>query len=117
MPEQVSREQAQQDGFAIFNRGPHLEVEVPNGHFTITARTSEGKRVTFAFCPYQENGPAQCVDILYHDSEVIKMNGDHPCPVQAVTLFTTGSNVASTKLNDEKPCTLATVLLNKEEKK
>lgn len=110
-----TREEAEAKGFAGFNRGPHLEVEVPNGHFTITAKTSEGKRVTFAFCPYEEDGAPRCVDILYHDSGVVKMNGDHPCPVQAVTLFTAGGSIASSKLNDDKQCTLATILLNKNE--
>jgi hypothetical protein len=57
------------DGYAEFNRNPHLAVDVPDGGFTITCKTSEGKRVTFAFQPYTTGGPPQCVDVAYHDGE------------------------------------------------
>jgi hypothetical protein len=55
-------------GYARFNGNPHLAVDVPDGGFTITAKTSEGKRITFAFQPYKNGGPPQCVDIAYHDN-------------------------------------------------
>ena len=56
-------------GYAEFNRNPHLCVDIPDGGFTISAKTSEGKRITFAFQPYVTGGPAQCVDIQYHDAD------------------------------------------------
>jgi hypothetical protein len=57
------------DGYAEFNNMPHLAVDVPDGDgMTITARTSEGKRITFSFLPYRKGGAPQCVDICYHDN-------------------------------------------------
>lgn len=111
-----SPQQAQLDGYATFNRGPHLCIDAPNGHFTISVRTSEGKMVTMAFVPYSENGPPQCMDVQYHSSGVVKQNGSSSSPVQAVIGFTTGSNVFRSTLEDEKPCTLLTVLLNQKQK-
>ena len=46
-----------------------LAVDIPDGGFTITAKTSEGKRITFAFQPYTNGGPPQCVDVCYHDGD------------------------------------------------
>ena len=77
-------EQAKADGYAEFNGYPHLCVDVPDGGFTISAKTSEGKRVTFSFQPYRSGGPAQCVDICYHDSGKIRMNGDWKLPLSTV---------------------------------
>jgi hypothetical protein len=58
------------EGFAEFNRNPHLAVDVPDGNFTITCKTSEGKRITFAFLAYESGGkPPQAVDIAYHSGE------------------------------------------------
>lgn len=59
---------AEAAGYAQFNGVPHLAVDVPDGGFTVTAKTSEGKRITFSFMPYRDGGPAGCVDICYHDS-------------------------------------------------
>jgi hypothetical protein len=59
-------------GYAEFNRVPTLAVDVPDGGFTISAKTSEGKRITFSFMPYRNGGPPQCVDVCYHDG------GDEP---------------------------------------
>jgi len=74
-------------GYAEFNRNPHLCVDVPDGGFTITAKTTEGKRITFAFQPYKNGGPPQCVDIQYHDGEQgLTQNGD-PWPVFDVLGF------------------------------
>lgn len=113
----MSRREASYTPFATFNNCPHLVVDAPNGNFTITVRTSEGKRITFAFNPYQENGPAQCVDILHHDSGVVKENGDTDCPVQEVIAFTVGNDLFRSKLDDKKPCTLLTVLLATKEER
>lgn len=62
----VSPEEAEAAGFASFNNNPHLCLEIPDGQFTISARTSTGRQVTFAFVPYKKDGPAQCVDITDH---------------------------------------------------
>jgi hypothetical protein len=52
------------DGFSVFNRCPHLGVEVPDGDSTITCRTSDGELITFAFLrAKQGDGPPTCVDV------------------------------------------------------
>jgi hypothetical protein len=60
---------AGEEGYAEFNGNPHLAVDIPDGGFTITAKTTEGKRITFAFLPYKTGGPAQAVDVCYHDGD------------------------------------------------
>jgi hypothetical protein len=56
-------------GFASFNNVPHLCVQLPDGHQTISVRTSDGKRITFAFlATAAAGGAADWVDIVYHDS-------------------------------------------------
>ena len=54
-------------GFASFNDVPHQALEVPDGGFTYTVKTSDGRRVTFYFGPYRDGGPPEFVDIQYHD--------------------------------------------------
>ena len=54
-------------GFAVFNLCPHQPIDIPDGGFTITVKTSAGQRVTLYFGPYQEGGPPRFVDIQYHD--------------------------------------------------
>jgi hypothetical protein len=68
--EWVSEAIALAAGFASVNNVPHLCVELPDGHNTISVRTSDGKRITFAFIvtSWPPGGPADCVDIVYHDS-------------------------------------------------
>ena len=74
-------------GYAEFNRNPTLCIDIPDGGFTLSAKTSEGKRITFAFQPYRNGGPPQCVDIQYHDGEQgVTRNGD-PWPVFNVIGF------------------------------
>lgn len=43
----MSRADAVSLGFAGFNDVPHKAIDVPDGAFTITAKTSENRRVTF----------------------------------------------------------------------
>lgn len=110
----LTRDEAVAQGYAKFNNGPHLCVDIPNGGFTISARTSEGKLITFAFCPYADNGPPQCVDVQCQTPERTVMNGDFVCPVQRVICFTTGRDTFRSTVNDEKPTTLVTVILQHE---
>jgi len=113
----LNHHDAKMQGWAVFNGGPHLCVEAPNGNFTISVNTLEGKKITFAFVPYHENGPAQCVDVQHHTSGVDMKNGDTDCPVQQVICFTVGSDLYRSPLTEEKGkgCTLMTVLLNRKE--
>ncbi|MFW2854085.1 hypothetical protein ACM61V_19625 [Sphingomonas sp. TX0543] len=63
----MSQAEAVALGFAGFNDVPHKPIDVPDGEYTITARTSDGRRVTFCFLPDRERSPAGFVDIQYHD--------------------------------------------------
>lgn len=63
----MTRADAVAIGFAGFNDVPHKPIDIPDGEFTITAKTSDGRRVTFCFMPDRENSPAGFVDIQYHD--------------------------------------------------
>lgn len=110
-PVLLPHEQVKAAGFAEFNSYPHLCVEVPDGGFTITARTTTGKRVTFSFIPNMKGGPAGCVDVQYHDSPAPKVrNAGHDIPTMHSIGFTLGSNTWDTR-NHTKPTTLLTVLL------
>jgi len=64
----LSPDGAEAAGYARFNDGPHLAVDVPDGNITITARLTNGKRVTFAFIPYRKDEPAGCVNISCDDT-------------------------------------------------
>lgn len=63
----MTRADAVAIGFAGFNDVPHKPIDIPDGEFTITAKTSDGRRVTFCFLPDRERSPAGFVDIQYHD--------------------------------------------------
>jgi len=104
------RESAERHGFAVFNGGPHLTVDVPDGNFTISARTSDGKRVTFAFCPYEKDAPASCVDVQVHQGQETIKNGDRELPIQRVICFTPGNSVFRSD-SESKRVTLTTFLL------
>lgn len=54
-------------GFEPFNRNPHLCVDLPDGSSTITVRTADGRRVTFAFLAYGAGAPPKALDVVYHD--------------------------------------------------
>lgn len=58
---------AESIGFAIFNHVPTLPIDIPDGGFTVSAKTSEGLRVTFYFGPSRTGGPPCFIDIQYHD--------------------------------------------------
>lgn len=74
-------------GYAQFNGVPHLSVDVPDGGFTVTCKTSEGRRITFSFMPYRNAGPPQCVDVTYHDNGTCDRFGDKDLPTFDVLMF------------------------------
>jgi len=45
---------------------PHSRSIFPHGNFTISAKTSDGRRITFFFGEYQTGAPS-FVDIQFHD--------------------------------------------------
>lgn len=108
-------------GFAKFNSGDHLCVELPKGHNTISVKTAEGKLLTFAFLP-DEEGNTHCVDIQHHTAEEVSYTNKFGELVSAkqqnVILFGNGSyndpfNSKEYYANGNKPIVITTVLLNK----
>lgn len=78
----MSSEDARSIGFAPFNRVPTLPVDIPDGGFTVSAKTSEGLRVTFYFGPSRTGGPPSFIDIQYHDAGMtVPDGGGAPAPV------------------------------------
>ena len=58
---------AESIGFARFNDVPTLPIDIPDGNFTISARTSDGRRITFFFGEYKRGAAPSFIDIQYHD--------------------------------------------------
>ena len=92
------------EGFAQFNHCDTLCVDVPDAGFTISARTSQGKRVTFYFGPYKTGGTPQFVDIQYHDNGTTRNNGSQDIPTFDALMFAGGTGTCdSRKAMKEKP--------------
>lgn len=106
-----TEEGAKAAGFAVFNGNSHLCIDVPDDWFTVSCRTSEGRRITFAFIPYKAGGPAQCVDIQYHDSPVLVDHNDEAMPAQSFIGFGPKREDVRYSRHATKPCTLLTVIL------
>ena len=103
---------AKRHGFAVFNGGKHLYVDVPDDNFTVSCRTSEGRRITFAFLPYKKGGPPQAVDIQYHDSPVLIEHSDTVLPAQSFIGFGPKRGDVRYSRHSTKPCTLLCVILS-----
>lgn len=58
-------------GFGTFNDVPTLPVDIPDHDFTISARTSDGRRLTIYFGVYGPGRPPEFVDIQYHDAATV----------------------------------------------
>ena len=103
-------------GFAIFNHVPTLPIDIPDGRFTITARTSEGRRATFYFGPYRMGGPPRFIDIQFHDSNMtVPDAGGSPTPVfDMLTIAEKGRHPYDSRKVEvsEKP-SIAVLLLHK----
>ena len=110
---------AENVGFAIFNHVPTLPIDIPDGGFTVSAKTSEGLRVTFYFGPYRTGGPLRCIDICYHDASMtVPDGGGSPVPVfDMFTIAEEGRHPYDSRKSDvsEKP-SIAVVLLDKPER-
>ncbi|WP_231923292.1 hypothetical protein [Sphingobium cloacae] len=110
---------AENVGFAIFNHVPTLPIDIPDGGFTVSAKTSEGLRVTFYFGPYRTGGPPRCIDICYHDASMtVPDGGGSPVPVfDMFTIAEEGRHPYDSRKSDvsEKP-SIAVVLLDKPER-
>lgn len=105
--------EAEAAGFACFNPGAHMCVDVPDEMFTISARTSDGRLLTVCFVPYKEGEAAGCVDIKRHDGETVPWNGGESAVFDTV-LFSHGGFAHDTRSEGNKPVPLMTVLLGKD---
>lgn len=72
----MTKTDAETIGFAGFNDVPHKVLDLPDGDFTISVKTSDGRRVTFSFQPYSPAGTARFVDIQFHDRGTSIPNAD-----------------------------------------
>lgn len=104
--------QAEDAGFASFNRCPHIAVEIPDGMTTITCRTSQGQKVTFSFIPYKEGGPPQCVDIMHHNGPTCPLDG-RDMTIQRIIAFGKGCDIfrANPQATERKEAVTLTTLI------
>ena len=91
--------QAEAEGYARYNEVPHLVVDVPDGNFTITARTTDGRRLTVSFLPGAPGGAANMADVVYHDRGSTRLNGRHVLPTFDHVAFGRGGRL----LDDTRP--------------
>lgn len=110
----VIAKDAEEQGFKTFNkRAIHLCVDIPDGWSTVTCRLSNGKRVTFAFVPYEHEGVPQCVDVTAETGEVVMFKdaeGMIPLHIQAPIVF--GKGPTYYRREKEQLPTLTTVMFH-----
>jgi len=100
-------------GFAGFNNVPHTVIDLPDGPLTISAKTSDGRRVTFCFMPYND-GPARFVDVQYHErgTSIPNANGGHSPTFNAFGITRGGKHVVDARelTEDTKPSIIVLLL-------
>lgn len=105
---------AESIGFARFNDVPTLPVDIPDGNFTISARTTDGRRITFFFGEYRTGAPPSFVDVQYHDHGVTipNANGGRSPVFDMLTIGLGGRQAfdSRSRADDDKP-SIAVVLL------
>ena len=107
-----SRQKAAEAGYAVFNQGQHLcvDVDLEVDHegtkgCTITVKTN-GKLITFAFNPGIEGLSPACVDISHHTGKEKVDNKGELIPVQDMRAFTLGGCRLWTKPDDKEKVTV-----------
>ncbi|MHA0337486.1 hypothetical protein [Sphingomonas aquatilis] len=100
-------------GFAGFNNVPHKPIDLPDGPFTITVKTSDGRRATFCFMPYGD-GPARFVDIQFHDrgTSIPNANGGQMPTFNSFCITKGGRHIVDTRAltEDIKPSIMVLLL-------
>ncbi len=64
-------------GYAAFNQGNHVCIDVPDGQTTYSFRTSDGRRLTVCFLLARDGNPPEICDIAYHGKEGDTANRDN----------------------------------------
>ncbi|WP_066547270.1 MULTISPECIES: hypothetical protein [unclassified Sphingomonas] len=105
---------AESIGFARFNDVPTLPIDIPDGNFTISAKTTDGRRITFFFGEYKRGSPPSFVDIQYHDNgtRIANANGGTSPTFDMLTIGLGGRNVFDSRRlgPDDKP-SIAVILM------
>jgi hypothetical protein len=108
-------------GFAGFNDVPHKVIDLPDGDFTVSAKTSDGRRVTFSFQPHSPDGTARFVDIQFHDrgTTIPSANGDPMPTFNAFAITRGGRHIVDTRALTEniKPSILVLLMESDEEER
>lgn len=117
----MTKADAEAIGFAGFNDVPHKVIDLPDGDFTISAKTSDGRRVTFSFQPHSPDGTARFVDIQFHDrGTTIPSGNGHPMPTfNAFAITRGGRHIVDTRALTEniKPSILVMLMETAEEER
>ncbi len=100
-------------GFSGFNNVPHKAIDLPDGPFTITVKTSDGRRATFCFMP-NGDGPARFVDIQFHDrgTSIPNANGGQMPTFNTFCITKGGRHIVDTRAltEDIKPSIMVLLL-------
>lgn len=100
-------------GFATFNNVPHKVIDLPDGAFTISVKTSDSRRATFCFMPYGD-GAARFVDIQFHDrgTAIPDANGGQMPTFNSFCITKGGRHIVDTRAltEDIKPSIMVLVL-------
>jgi hypothetical protein len=110
----MSAADAESIGFARFNDVPTLPIDIPDGNFTISAKTSDGRRITFFFGESRRGEPPSFVDIQYHDqgATIPNANGGRSPVFDMLTIGLGGRQAFDSRklVADDKP-SIAVILL------
>lgn len=105
---------AESIGFTRFNDVPTLPIDIPDGNFTISAKTTDGRRITFFFGEHRRGAPPSFVDIQYHDhgATILNADGGRSPIFDMLTIGLRGRQVFdSRKLDDDNKPSIAVILL------
>lgn len=101
-------------GFKRFNDCPHLAIDIPDGGFTLTTKSSDGKPTTFYIGVSRTEGPATFVDIQYHDAgaTIANANGGRSPVFNMLTIGRGGTQAYDSRKSaiEAKP-SIAVILL------
>ena len=108
----LTAEKAATNGYSKYNGGPHLCVDVPEGNFTISAKTPQGRQITFAFIPAYDSPGHQCIDIHCHNTGKLNSQG---VPVQQASVLGSGLTIHVSRYDDDPPATVIALSLREAE--
>jgi hypothetical protein len=98
--------------FATYDPAPTLCVEVPEGKSLISCVTPDGRRITFAFLPYETRGVPECVDIKFHDNGTTQPNGSEEIKDFEFIAFEVGGTLYDSRRGDNRRTTQLCALLH-----